>query len=183
MNSLPHALQKILIERAISSPLPTPTQSPTTDAPPAYTARPDTNPNEEEDEDETEDPDPVSLVLNAATTVRGSDNIVSLLSTPLADATRFSTLLLAAVQRLNAAAEEEASIAGKCRPILKVNLTINAGLNVLGNRNVVGNAPVKRPVPQGTSVSTEITVIGKKRSAEEDEDKENEDDVKRVKME
>jgi len=165
MDSLPYALQKIMIERANSGNLPTPTPSPTADAPPAYTAHADTFP----DEDETEDPDPVSLVLNAATTVRGSDNIVSLLSSPLADATRFSALLLAAVQKLNAAAEQ-ATVEGKERPVLRVDLTINAGLNVLGNRNVVGNAPVKNPVPQK----------GTKRGADEKEDKEN--DTKRVKL-
>ncbi|GAB7339032.1 hypothetical protein MBLNU457_5695t1 [Dothideomycetes sp. NU457] len=175
MDSLPHALQKILIERATSNTLPTPTQTPTTDAPPAYSAHPD------DCDDETEDPDPVSLVLNAATTVRGSDNIVSLLSSPLADATRFSALLLAAVQRLNAVAEE-VSIEGKCRPILRVNLTINAGLHVLGNRNVVGNAPVKRSVPLQMSGGNEMMVVGKKRSAE-DENKDNEDEAKRLKTE
>ncbi|KAH0300848.1 hypothetical protein KCU71_g11760, partial [Aureobasidium melanogenum] len=56
---------------------------------------------------------------------------------PLADATRLSTLLLAAVQSLNAA-KTSASESGSRTPVLQVSLTINCGITVIGDKNVIG---------------------------------------------
>ncbi|KAI7519020.1 hypothetical protein KC316_g20283, partial [Hortaea werneckii] len=83
-------------------------QQPTPDsAPPPYM------PSEHDDyEDDSEDEDnepndqhppqsPLKLTLNAAHNIQGSNNLVPTSPSPLADATRFTTLLLAAVKQLN----------------------------------------------------------------------------------
>ena len=152
MDSLSHTWQKVLAERAASATLPSPSPSPTIDAPPAYTEKADDSTAFSwTTDDDDEDPEATTLTLNAGTTITGHDNIISTLSSPLADATRFSALLLAAVQKLNAKAEEEAAMssAGRPRPSIKLNLIINAGLVVHGDRNVVGNVPVRRIATDG----------------------------------
>ena len=102
-------------------------------APPAYTAEPpEDNISDFGDED---DPSPISLTLNAGTQVEGAGNMIA--TPPLADATRLSTLLLAAVQRLNSV-KTEATETGSHPPVLHVNLTINCGITVNGDRNVIG---------------------------------------------
>lgn len=88
-----------------------------------------------EDEEENEDPSPVTLILNADTKVHGTGNMIA--TPPLADATRLSTLLLAAVQSLNAA-KTSATESGLPTPTLEVNLTINCGITVVGDKNVIG---------------------------------------------
>lgn len=186
MDGLLHATRKIMIERANN-----PTQ--TTDAPdvppPAYTptcccqtpscasACPSctevaTNEDAEtsdDDEDGIEnDPSPVTVTLNAATSIRGMGNLIA---TPaLSDATRFSALLLAAVQNLNAKAEAEANLnvaslttgdTGKVRPLLKVRLVLNCGIVVNGDRNVIGY----RASPSGAGGAT---TAGAKRKADDE---------------
>ena len=177
MDSIPHALHKILIERAASAALPTPNQSTDSTPPPPYSATAQSHPNlsdpydfydsnvEDSEDSEDSDPSPVTLTLNTGPTITGSNNIISTLSSPLADATRFSALLLAAVQSLNAKAEEAAAVSvtsaaaasateeGSAHPSrkralrpLQVNLIINAGITVNGDRNVVGNAGIRRAV-------------------------------------
>lgn len=101
--------------------------------PPAYSAE-ETLTDLEEEEDE-EDPSPVTLILNADTKVDGTGNMIA--TPPLADATRLSTLLLAAVQSLNVA-RTSATESGSPTPMLQVNLTINCGITVVGDKNVVG---------------------------------------------
>ncbi|GAB7350848.1 hypothetical protein MBLNU459_g1379t1 [Dothideomycetes sp. NU459] len=178
MDSLLHASRKILLERAASGNQ-TPTAQQTLDvSPPAYSdVCPDGYPKQpadydcadsdsESDIDADEDPAPVTLTLNASTHVQGSGNLVT---TPaLSDATRFCALLLAAVQKLNAAAEtgvaassplpspspltalsplSAATTAGgaeagqgsnRVRPTLRVQLVVNCGVTVTGDRNVIG---------------------------------------------
>lgn len=157
MDSLIHASQKILLERAASG-----NQAPSIPdtAPPAYSATcPNSlsHDNNYSDSDsnvsdaDNEDPSPVTLTLNAGTTVHGTGNLVA---TPaLSDATRFSALLLAAVQKLNAIAEAAATGGegdAKSRPILQVQLVVNCGIMVTGDRNVVGyRAPQTMSLPGG----------------------------------
>ena len=164
MDSIPHALHKIAIERAAAlalpeRPLPDCVDS---DAPPPYTALPDDahfaddhaqNGAEFEHEYDTADPSQETITLNVGTIVRGSNNIVSA-SSPLADATRLSTLLLATVHKLNARAEEEhlRKEPDQTRTALQVNIVINAGITIIGKRNVVGSIPIRmkpQPPPSG----------------------------------
>lgn len=186
MDGFLHATRKIMIERANK-----PTQ--TTDAPdvppPAYTptcccqtpscasacpsctdvATGEDVETSDDDEDGIEDdPSPVSVTLNAATSIRGMGNLIA---TPaLNDATRFSALLLAAVQSLNAKAEAEANPnaavlttgdPGKVRPLLKVKLVLNCGIVVNGDRNVIGY----RASPSGAGGAT--TAGAKRKAADE----------------
>lgn len=89
----------------------------------------------EDYEHDSEDPAPITLSLNADTQVHGAGNMIA--TPPLADATRLSTLLLTAVQSLNAA-ETDATDFTSRTPVLHVNLTINCGITVHGDRNVIG---------------------------------------------
>ncbi|THX09176.1 hypothetical protein D6D13_06301 [Aureobasidium pullulans] len=133
MDSFMHSCQKILLERAAAA---SGQQHPQdiTDLPPAYTAQ-DTLSDSEDEDDDDEDPSPITLVLNTDTQVQGIGNMIA--TPPLADATRLSALLLAAVQSLNAA-KTAATKPGSQTPVLQVNLTINCGITVTGNNNVVG---------------------------------------------
>ncbi|THX26746.1 hypothetical protein D6D12_05997 [Aureobasidium pullulans] len=133
MDSFMHSCQKILLERAAAA---NGQQHPQdiTDLPPAYTAE-DTLTDSEDEDEEDEDPSPITLVLNTSSQVHGTGNMIA--TPPLADATRLSALLLAAVQSLSAA-KTAATKPGSKTPILQVNLTINCGITVTGNNNVVG---------------------------------------------
>ncbi|KAI7388963.1 hypothetical protein KC328_g8683 [Hortaea werneckii] len=118
---------------------------------------------EDDSEDEDNEPDdhhhppssPLKLTLNAAHNIQGSNNLVPTSPSPLADATRFTTLLLAAVKQLNAAATSDPvppssrifPAAAKRAPPLTVDLTINCGITIIGDRNVVGNVSLKPKAP------------------------------------
>jgi len=128
-----HSCHKIMLERASAEDSEHHPQSLSDNPPPAYTA--EDNLIDSEDEHEDEDPSPVTLVLNADTKVHGTGNMIA--TTPLSDATRLSALLLAAVQSLNGA-KTSAIESGSATPILQVNLTINCGVTVIGDKNVVG---------------------------------------------
>ncbi|KAK6005218.1 hypothetical protein QM012_007997 [Aureobasidium pullulans] len=134
MDSLLHSCQKIMLERASTEEDVEHHPRQISDIPPpAYSA-------EEplidlKDEEDDEDPFPVTLILNADTNIRGTGNMIA--TPPLADATRLSALLLAAVQSLNAA-KESATESGSPTPVLQVNLTINCGITVIGDKNVIG---------------------------------------------
>lgn len=193
MDGLLHATRKILIERARATTQQDPDSIPDT-APPAYSAiAPSTHPvaadpydsedddDDDEDDDSTEDPSPVTVTLDATTSVQGQNNLVAT-GAALADATRFSALLLAAVQSLNARAEEEARLAALAppassaagagatpraiRPILRVNLVLNCGINVVGDKNVVGYRPAAK-AGQGQEQQVMQPLQGVKRKADE----------------
>jgi hypothetical protein len=133
MDSLMHSCHKIMLERASAEDGEHHPQQLSDIPPPAYTA--EENLTDSEDEDEDEDPSPVTLVLNADTKVHGTGNMIA--TPPLADATRLSAFLLAAVQSLNAA-KTSAAESGSTTPTLQVNLTINCGITVIGDKNVIG---------------------------------------------
>ena len=136
-------------------------------APPAYCAEPPSSlgaslvdeaddDDDEEDGDDDEDPSPVTITLHANTNVQGTGNLIA--SPALADATRFSALLLAAVQSLNAKAEAAAlANGGGPRPILNVQIVLDCGITIHGDGNVVGH----RAAP------AQPAVAGPKRKAEE----------------
>ncbi|RMY57187.1 hypothetical protein D0865_03251 [Hortaea werneckii] len=136
-------------------------QQPTPDsAPPPYMPS-EHDDYEDDSEDEDNEPDdhhpsssPLKLTLNAAHNIQGSNNLVPTSPSPLADATRFTTLLLAAVKQLNSAASDPLSSsasrifpAAKRAPPLNVDLTINCGITIVGDRNVVGNVSLKPKAP------------------------------------
>lgn len=181
MDSLLHATRKILIERATNPPQ-QPTDPIPETAPPAYSASPpayytddcsyddDEDENEEEQATQDADPSPVTLTLNATTSIQGEGNLVAA-GPALADATRFSALLLAAVQSLNAKAEAEARLASgeeqggkRVRPVLNVQLVLNCGIEIHGDKNVIGFRPAAvGPKTQASQAQS----VGVKRKAEE----------------
>lgn len=141
--------------------------------PPPYTAPADDATDSDDDDDDAEDP--VRLVINAQHHIQGSHNLVPTSPTPLADATKFSTLLINTVNQLNNNTANQTATRRK----LKLDLTINCGVTVIGDRNVIGNVGVKpkpSPVPVATAGGThaagllspaESTVAGAKRRADE----------------
>ncbi|KXT02803.1 hypothetical protein AC578_5391 [Pseudocercospora eumusae] len=154
-SSITHLTQKILTERARQR-----QSNPTPEAPPP--------PYSEDDDDmdsENEEELPVQLTLNATTSIKGSNNLIPTSPSLLQDATRFSTLLLHAVNQINAAnthANSEATESSKLRRHLRVDLTINCGVSVVGDRNVIGNVGL-RPKNQATDA-----VAGAKRKSEDE---------------
>ncbi|GAB7325654.1 hypothetical protein MBLNU13_g09632t1 [Cladosporium sp. NU13] len=116
------------------------------------------------------------LIINAEHKITGTGNLVPLDPSVLADATKFSAILLNAITRLNSAANADGD--GQTRQLC-VDLTINCGVTVLGSRNVVGNIGLKRktpvPMPNGSKAAEVVcggegAVGGAKRKAEDDDD-------------
>lgn len=84
----------------------------------------------------------VCLVVNALHEVRGNHNIVP--TTPvLLDAYRGPIALIHDLSRQHAARNRS------CRA-LRVNLTVNCGITIVGDRNIVGNVGIKAKL-QGTA--------------------------------
>jgi hypothetical protein len=170
MDSITHLTNKLTAERARQPTAPQQQdlhqQDPQPEtAPPPYNhleAIPDSDVDSDADDDNDSPPTPtpVKLTINATHSIHGSNNIVPTSPTPLADAAKFSTLLMHAVNSLNAAA------AGRG---VKVNLTINCGITVVGDKNVVGNVGIRPKMPAQVAkvVNGVATVAGAKRKAEE----------------
>jgi len=178
MDPITQLCQKLDTERTYQSLQPTQQQQATPEtAPPPYTpSDTDTDSDAEDDDDEPDTSSPLKLTINAAHSIQGSNNLVPTSPTPLADATKFSTVLLAAVKQLNNAATESSS---KSKRALKIDLTINCGITVIGDRNVVGNVGLKqKPTAQavagpGTPFSGHVAgnaLAGAKRKVEDDGD-------------
>lgn len=116
------------------------------------------------------------LTINAEHKITGQGNLVPLNPSVLADATKFSAILLSAIARLNSAANADGD--GQTRQLC-VDLTINCGVAVVGSRNVVGNIGLKRkapvPMPDGSKAAevvlgSEGAVGGAKRKADDGDD-------------
>ncbi|KAK5722502.1 hypothetical protein LTR15_005733 [Elasticomyces elasticus] len=183
MDPVQHVCNKLNAERARWQ-----KNDATNDAPPAYVEADDDCESTEDttDGEESGPPSPLKLTINAAHHIQGSNNLVPTSPSLLADTTRFSTLLLAAVSKLNEAAEGRK---------LNVNLTINCGITVVGDRNVVGNVGLKPKSPsrleaatlsstpspvQAPRATTPSTTVGAKRRAEYDDDDSDCSDAKRM---
>ena len=115
------------------------------------------------------------LTINAEHKITGQGNLVPLNPSVLADATKFSAILLKVIAQLNAAANADGD--DQTRPLC-VDLTINCGVTVMGSRNVVGNFGLKRkapvPMPDGSNAAevvlgSEGALGGAKRKADDDE--------------
>ncbi|KAK4547384.1 hypothetical protein LTR36_001040 [Oleoguttula mirabilis] len=137
MDPIEQLCHKINTERTYQSLRQQPTPPET--APPPYT--PSDDDSDSDDDDEPDTSSPLKLTINAAHSIQGSNNLVPTSPTPLADATKFSTILLAAVKQLNSVADNAGD--GKSRRAVKIDLTINCGITVIGDRNVIGNVGLK----------------------------------------
>ncbi|KAM0723164.1 hypothetical protein Q7P37_001364 [Cladosporium fusiforme] len=162
------------------NPQPAPIHQATENAPPP----PYTDSDSDSDSD-SDDEEPMKLIINANHSIHGSNNLVPTSPSALADATKFSAILLNAINQLNNAATTAPNAPHVPSPTprrLRVDLTINCGIAVVGNRNVIGNIGLKPKaatltqngfVPadgQPTAPEPEGVVAGAKRKAEEDED-------------
>ncbi|KAK4636078.1 hypothetical protein CLAFUW4_01939 [Fulvia fulva] len=172
MDSIAHLTQKLLRERARNNQLPE-------TAPPPYSESDMEDSDDDDDDQDEEEAEPVKLTINSAHRIHGSNNLVPTSSTPLADATKFSTLLLHAINQINAA---NANARDSRRRPLKVNLTINCGLEIVGDRNVVGAVGVKPKVNVGGNAvpSSVAAVAGAKRKAEDAGEDVAEPEMKKV---
>lgn len=161
-----HLISKLLADRAQQQQQDqTPFQAP----PPPYGDS--ENDSEAEDDDDNDDDDeqdnstspPLKLTINAAQTVHGSGNLVPTSPNATTDATKLSIVILNAIDKLNA---------GQSKHTLNVNLTINCGINIVGNRNVVGNIALRPKSPmalQGLNIPTGNVAAGAKRKVDVDE--------------
>lgn len=175
MDSITHITNKMLVERARQQQQQTPRES----APPPYTAA-DGDSESEGDEDESSMP--MKLTVNAAHNVQGCNNLIPTSPQPLADATKFSTLLLHAVNQINAAnakANCNVTCSRKRRRALKIDIAINCGITVVGDRNVIGHVAMKPRAPAAAASSCSA-VAGAKRKADDSSPKEDEPATKRI---
>lgn len=164
MDPLTHLTQKLLAERARQprTPLATDQIPPTAPPPPYTTAASDASDTDSEAaSDDADNPPPsVTLTLHAGTSIHGAGNLVPPApAAPLADATKFSALLLHAVDRINAARRPDG---GR----VNVALTIHCGVQIVGDRNVVGCVGVKARTPE-RGMGEGVVVAGAKRKADE----------------
>lgn len=159
MEQVTQLANKMIAERArnISNITP-PTEAPEIDPPPYAASEASDSDDEDDNEPATR---PLKLTINAAHSIHGSNNLVPTPPTPLADATKFSTLLLHAVNQINNA------VAASPRRPLRVDLTINCGITVIGDRNVVGAVGLRpKSVPEIPTAVAPPACVGAKRKAE-----------------
>ncbi len=162
MDPIAQLTQKLLVESA-RQPIQRQQQQPTPDtAPPPYE---DDSDSESDDVDSTTQSSPLKVTINAAHQIQGNNNLVPTSPTALADAAKFSTILLHSLNAINNAAGQGAQ---QRRPV-KLDLTINCGITVVGDRNVVGNVGLKQKSPMAVVGAGEAAnaVAGAKRKAEE----------------
>ena len=134
-------------------------QAPPEVEPPPYAASDAEDSDDEDDEDQDGRSHSLKLIINAAHSIRGNGNLVPTSPAPLADPTKFSTLLLHSINQINNAQATS-------KRALRVELTINCGITVDGNHNVVGAVGLK---PKGLPESPTAccATAGAKRKAEE----------------
>jgi hypothetical protein len=162
MDAVTQIAQKMAAERARNV---TPVQPPPEVDPPPYSPSGDEDDDSGDDEEDSSPVQPLKLTINAAHSIRGTNNLVPTSPSPLLDATKFSTLLLHSINQINNA--HKAS-----RRPLRVDLTINCGITVIGDRNVIGAVGLR---PKGGSNVIEgavpdlrsSAVVSAKRRAEE----------------
>lgn len=172
MATITQLTNKIMAERARQQLQQPATHQPIHTAPPPPYTESESDSDSDSDDDES-DEEPMKLVINANHSIHGSNNLVPTSPSALSDATKFSTILLNAITQLNGAAGAQT---GQARP-LRVDLTINCGIAVVGNRNVIGNVGLRPKAPTLTrdgfvALSVEGAeggaFAGAKRNAEDD---------------
>ena len=174
MDTITQLTNKIMAERAHQ---PVVHQAIDTAPPPPYTE----STSDSDDDSDDEEEEPMKLVINANHTVHGSNNLVPTSPSILADATKFSAILLSAVTQLNNAVAAANAQTGQPH-CLRVDLTINCGIAVVGDRNVIGNIGLKPKAPtltpngftaavtDDTTMGAESAVAGAKRKANDDDE-------------
>ena len=174
MDTITQLTNKIMAERAHQ---PVVHQAIDTAPPPPYTE----STSDSDDDSDDEEEEPMKLVINANHTVHGSNNLVPTSPSILADATKFSAILLSAVTQLNNAVAAANAQTGQPH-CLRVDLTINCGIAVVGDRNVIGNIGLKPKAPtltpsgftaaatDDTAMGAESAVAGAKRKANDDDE-------------
>jgi hypothetical protein len=168
MDPLQHLCAKINAENSFESLRGQQQNTPA--APPPYSpADSDLNDSDDESDDERSVSSPVKLTINAANSIHGSNNLVPTSPSPLLDAARLDAVLLAAVRCINGVAG-----ATNVKRSVKVDLTINCGTTVVGDRNVIGSVGLKPKMPGQAMASSSIalTTTGAKRKAEDVDDDE-----------
>lgn len=175
MATITQLTNKIMAERAHR---PVVHEAIDTAPPPPYT---ENNSDSDSDDDSDDEEEPMKLVINANHTVQGSNNLVPTSPSTLADATKFSAILLSAVNQLNNAVAAANAQNGQSH-CLRVDLTINCGIAVVGDRNVIGNVGLKPKAPtltpkgfngaatDDTVMGAESAVAGAKRKANDDDE-------------
>jgi hypothetical protein len=113
--------------------------------PPPYT--PPANSFFDEDDEDAEAAQTTNITIHAPTSIHGSHNVVTV---PMIDSARIAGLLMSVMnQKITVAGGRQSNL----------NVQINCGMTVVGDRNVVGNVGLRtRPiVPAPTSSSTQGT--------------------------
>lgn len=82
---------------------------------------------------------PLTLTINAASSIHGSNNLVQTPPPPFAEISSLSASLLQTMNQIDITNNFSAAMTpGKPQRVLKVDLTINCGITLIGDRNVVG---------------------------------------------
>lgn len=131
---------------------------------------------EDDDEHEPRAQEPLKLVINTASSVHGCNNLVQTPPPPFTDITNLSTSMLQALNQINAANNTSAASSSGRPRMLKVELQVNCGITVIGDRNVVGGiglrhkgATATAPGPSTAETAPKIDAAsaGAKRKAED----------------
>lgn len=168
MDPITHLTQKLQAERA-RQPFQQQQQAQQQPPPPPYEGFDSDDDDDEEEAVAADTPSssPLKLTINAANSIQGCNNLVPTSPTAIADATRFSAILLQAVNQINNLAQNGAT-AQPPKP-LKIDLTINCGLTIVGDRNVVGNVGLKPKSPMAIAGIQKVgnnVVAGAKRKTD-----------------
>lgn len=153
------------------------TSPPETAPPPPYSppyTDEEMDSDQESDDGPYEEPStlPLKLTIDASNSVQGSNNLVPTSPTQLPDAAKISSLLLHAVNQINQSGH--ATSGG--RSPLQVDLTINCGNTIVGDRNVIGNVGLRHgtptagfgsPIP-GPQLGGPVTIGAKRKVVDED---------------
>ena len=150
------------------------TSPPETAPPPPYSPPESDESDEDSDDDPYEEPSslPLKLTIDASNSVQGSNNLVPTSPTQLPDAAKISSLLLHAVNQINQSGHETSG----GRSPLRVDLTINCGNTIVGDRNVIGNVGLRHgtptagfgsPIP-GPQLGGPVTIGAKRKVVDED---------------
>jgi hypothetical protein len=127
----------------VATTTPKPTATELTDMlPPPYTP-PAHGFLDEDDEEEEESAPRTNISIHAPTSIHGSNNIVTM---PMLDTTRLAGIIMTAInQKITAVGSQQNHF----------NIHINCGINIVGERNIVGNLPMRKyPMPGVPSTST-----------------------------
>ena len=159
MDSILHSIQK----QSLLNSIPT-----TTTPPPAYSraASPSADSDTSDDAYVELRPPATTIRINAATTLHGSNNVVC--TSPSFDTARLVAVVSSALARSSVQMKEAS------RRSRNINIEVNCGVTIVGDRNVVGGLPgallLRRRQMSGTTVPAAMSgkqaEVGCKRKAD-----------------